>query len=82
ASNQSRICVNLFSAPYASNFYATIVARYRGVTRRICVKKDFYLKKGEVMAIKCPSCGGKMIFNVPNQGLKCRNCDNETQVDY
>ncbi|HOF01523.1 MAG TPA: zinc ribbon domain-containing protein [Spirochaetota bacterium] len=34
------------------------------------------------MAIKCPSCGGKMIFNVPNQGLKCRNCDNETQVDY
>jgi DNA-directed RNA polymerase subunit RPC12/RpoP len=33
------------------------------------------------MAIKCPSCGGKMAFNIPAQGLKCHHCSSEMQVD-
>jgi len=33
------------------------------------------------MAIKCPSCGGHMAFNVPTQALKCRYCDNDMQID-
>ncbi|HHU53179.1 MAG TPA: hypothetical protein GXZ43_03755 [Clostridiaceae bacterium] len=35
------------------------------------------------MAIKCPSCGGKMVFNVPTQALKCGYCDRDMQIaDY
>lgn len=35
------------------------------------------------MAIKCPSCGGKMAFNVPTQALKCGHCDTDMQIaDY
>ena len=33
------------------------------------------------MAIKCPSCGGHMAFNVPTQALKCRYCDTDMQID-
>ncbi len=33
------------------------------------------------MAIKCPSCGGHMAFNVPNQALKCGHCDTDMQID-
>ncbi len=33
------------------------------------------------MAIKCPSCGGHMAFNVPTQALKCRYCDNDMHID-
>ncbi|MGI6071545.1 MAG: hypothetical protein ACOX75_00825 [Lachnospiraceae bacterium] len=32
------------------------------------------------MAIECPSCGGKMAFNVPAQALKCGHCDREIQI--
>ena len=33
--------------------------------------------------ISCPSCGGKMIFDIPNQNLKCHYCDNRIEVnDY
>ena len=35
------------------------------------------------MAIKCPSCGGKMAFNIPDQALKCDHCDRDMQIaDY
>ncbi len=33
------------------------------------------------MAIKCPSCGGHMAFNVPNQALKCGHCDTDMQIE-
>ena len=33
------------------------------------------------MAIKCPSCGGKMAFNVPTQALKCGHCDKDMPID-
>ncbi|MGI6506879.1 MAG: hypothetical protein ACOX4A_00620 [Saccharofermentanales bacterium] len=33
------------------------------------------------MAVKCPSCGGHMAFNVPTQALKCRYCDRDMQIE-
>ena len=33
------------------------------------------------MAVKCPSCGGKMAFNVPTQALRCGHCDTDIQID-
>jgi DNA-directed RNA polymerase subunit RPC12/RpoP len=33
------------------------------------------------MAIKCPSCGGQMAFNVPTQALKCSHCDKDMQIE-
>jgi len=42
--------------------------------------RDTPQKKGGLMAIKCPSCGGHMAFNVPTQALKCRYCDTDMQI--
>ena len=33
------------------------------------------------MAVKCPSCGGKMAFNVPTQALKCGYCESDILID-
>ncbi len=33
------------------------------------------------MAINCPSCGGKMYFNISKQLLKCSYCDTEKTVE-
>ncbi|NLL92146.1 MAG: MFS transporter [Ruminococcaceae bacterium] len=33
------------------------------------------------MAVKCPSCGGKMAFQVPTQSLKCSYCESDMQIE-
>ena len=44
------------------------------------MEKDFLETEKETVTVKCPSCGGNMIFDPESQMLKCEHCGNA--VDF